>query len=46
MLNTIKIIIMKTVSITKQQSNKKKLIPLNLANAKRTQWNNSRRYDY
>lgn len=46
MLNKIKHIIMKTISITKQQSTKKKLIPLTITNAKRTQWNNYRRYDY
>jgi hypothetical protein len=46
MLNRIKYIIMKTISITKQQSIKKTLIPITIANAKRTQWNNSRRYDY
>lgn len=46
MLNSIKYIIMKTISISKQQTDKKKLIPVTIANAKRTQWNNLRRYDY
>lgn len=46
MLNILKFFIMKNIRIIKQQETKKKLIPVTIANFKRTQWNNSRRFNY